>query len=112
MKVAIDCFVLTKVNGMSTCLHSILNAIPFKEREHFVLLLPNDYLIGKVPEGYGFEVVSCKYFLLWENVLVPLIIKSLSKKFDSLAILSPANTSPFYVPKKVKRFLVGGILKT
>jgi len=99
----VDGFVLGKMNGMSFCLRSILVNIEFDLRRHIVVLVPSKDFVRLVPPGFGVVVLECKNFILWENFVLPKYLKSLA---GDVSLFSPANTSPLFLPTKIRRYLL------
>ncbi|QSX32683.1 glycosyltransferase family 4 protein [Shewanella avicenniae] len=103
--VAVDGFVLSKCNGMSYCLQSILNAIPAECRSRFVIIVPKcEAAIESVPAGYEVKILNCSSFLLWSNVVLPYF---LLKNFSRVSkVFHPANTMPFLSSSFFENYLL------
>lgn len=102
--ILIDCFVLSKCNGMSYCLESILQNIPMPYRKEFILLVTSEDVADRIPDGFLVITHKCKSFMYWSNVFLPWYIFINSRKIDS--VLFPANTSPFFLVFNKPKFVI------
>lgn len=100
----IDCYVLSKCNGMSFCLESILQHIPLKIRSKFILAVPSESVAVRIPDGFVIVIHECNSFMYWSNIFLPWYILVNSKKIDS--VLFPANTAPFFLFFNKPKFVI------
>lgn len=90
----IDGFILTKCNGMSFCLRSLLQAMPFEKRKGMLVVVPkNKVAVDSIPEGFNVKIIECYSFLLWSNLVFPFYLLVNRKKVST--VFYPANTMPF-----------------